>query len=64
MTRRLMTAQEAADFLGVHPNILKRLKLPHYTIGARHDHRYDLRDLQVYLAEHWTPGELVEGWGR
>ena len=51
--RKLMPPREAARFLGVHPNTLRRWSdlglLQSYRIGVAGHRRYRLRDLEAYL---------------
>ena len=49
----LLTTGEAAEYLHVHPNTLRRYdaKIPHYTFGIRGDRRYRKEDLDTALGE-------------
>lgn len=49
-----LNVSEAAAFLGVHVNTLKRIdprELPFFRIGARGDRRYDALDLRKYKGQ-------------
>ncbi len=45
----LLTVTQAADYLSVHPNTIRRWKIPHYAIGIRRDRRYRKEDLDTAL---------------
>ena len=49
-----LRAQDAADFLGIHRNTLRRISsrdLPYWRLGTRGDRRYDADDLARYIEE-------------
>ncbi len=43
----LLTVTQAADYLSVHPNTVRRWSIPHYVIGVRGDRRYRIEDLEA-----------------
>lgn len=49
----MLKPKEVAQWLGVHPNTVKRLsdrgELPFYRIGTRGDRRYKPSDVTTYL---------------
>lgn len=51
--RKLLTIQQAADILGVHPNTLRNMdnrgELKAIRFGARGDRRYLKSDINKYL---------------
>lgn len=51
--RKLLTLQQAADMLGVHPNTMRNLdnrgELKAIRFGARGDRRYLKSDIDKYL---------------
>ena len=51
--RKLLTIQQAADILGVHPNTLRNMdnrgELKAIRFGARGDRRYLKSDIDKYL---------------
>lgn len=51
--KRLMNAQQAADYLGVHYNTVTRWAqrglIPSYHVGPRRDWRFDQADLDAHL---------------
>lgn len=51
--RRMLTAREVADSLGLHVNTVKRIppeELPFARVVARGDRRYHWADVAAYLA--------------
>lgn len=50
MTGRLLKAKEAAAYLGVHVNTLKRWNIPHYVLNHRGDQRYEVEVLDQWLS--------------
>lgn len=49
----MLTAKEAAHFLKLHVNTVKRMgdrgELPFYRVGARGDRRFRRSDIELYL---------------
>lgn len=50
-----MTATEVSIHLGIHNNTVKKIpasELPYFRVGSRGDRRYQLEDVQAYMARH------------
>lgn len=52
-----LSTTDAARWLGVHPNTLKRMcedgtAPPHQRVGRRRDRRFRVTDLEQYLKDH------------
>ena len=54
--RRFLRASEAAAYMDIGVNTLKRIPenaLAFYRINSRGDRRYKLADIQAYIHENW-----------
>lgn len=63
MTTRLLTIQEAADRLRIHPQTLRRLlergalEVKHLRLGGKYSSwRISAEDLERFIAETWNGG--------
>jgi len=52
MAQQWFSATQAADYLGVHTNTLKRIspeQLPYMRVTSRGDRRYRIEDIEGYI---------------